>query len=493
MSRRLVAIILHGGGPYYLRPLLAAGRVPAIARLMAAGSSRTLLSPYPISASAWVTMLTGQSVATHGVIDYMQVDARSYHAATAERVDSSAYRDRTIFAVLTQAGRRMASIYLPMTHPPFPVNGIIISGFPLPDEQWPPTWPPELSRTIGPLNQRKLASLRYERSDKVREYLDFHLDRVTQVALEACRDREYDLVLACLALPDLAHHYFWSGDTPEALEPIYRVYERVDGAIGRLMDAAGADDYFVLFSDHGGGPAPRRLFTVNRWLQDAGYQTPSAPALQRLGAINLVNGAIRAARRLRINQRLAPYLGGRLRAGVSAITQNDAFVDWTRTRAYGMNFFYPLVGLEINLRGRQRHGIVEPGAAYERLRQELVERLAGLEDPATGRQICRDVRPGADMFGGPHVERFPDVVGILDRDYDSRTQIGDAVFEPNRLQWEYPYMGYHDSEGTFTIRGPGVTTGATLDPVHMIDIAPMLLHLVDVPQASWMEGRPFAV
>lgn len=493
MSGRVVAIILHGGGPYYLEPLLAAGRVPAIAGLMAAGSSRALRSPYPISASAWVTMLTGQHVASHGVIDYMQVDARSYHAATAERVESSAYRDRTIFAVLTEAGRRMASIYLPMTNPPFPVNGMMISGFPLPDERWPPTWPAELSRRIGPLNRRKLASLRYERSDEVREYLDFHLDRVTQVALEACRDREYDLVLACLALPDLAHHYFWSGDTPEALEPIYQVYERVDAAIGRLVDAAGPDDYFVLFSDHGGGPAPRRLFTVNRWLQDHGYQTPAVPALQRLGAVNLVNGAIRAARRLRLNQRLVPLLGDGVRARLSAVTQNDAFVDWERTRAYGMNFFYPLVGLEINLRGRQRRGIVEPGTAYERLRGELAERLSGIEDPASGRRVCREVRLGAEMFAGPHVDRFPDVIGILERDYDARTQIGDAVFEPNRLQWEYPYMGYHDSLGTFAIRGPGVSAAATLEPVHMVDIAPTLLHLLGVPQARWMEGRPFAI
>jgi predicted AlkP superfamily phosphohydrolase/phosphomutase len=493
MSRRLVAIVLHGGGPYYLKPLLAAGRVPALARLMASGSSRTLLSPYPISASAWVTMLTGQPVAAHGIIDYMQVDARSYHAATAERVDASGYQDRTIFAVLTGAGRRVASIYLPMTHPPFPVNGIMISGFPLPDEQWPPTWPPELSRAIGPLNQRKLSSLRYERSDEVRAYLDFHLDRVEHVAEEACRDRQYDLVLACLALPDLAHHYFWNGNTPEALEPIYKVYERVDAAIGRLMDAAAPEDYFSVFSDHGGGPAPTRLFTVNRWLQEAGYQTPAAPALQRLGAVNLVNGAIRAARRLRINQRLAPYLGGRVRAGVSAITQNDAFVDWDRTRAYGMNFFYPLVGIELNLRGRQPRGIVEPGAEYDRLRSELMERLASLEDPATGQRICREVRRGAEMFAGPHADRFPDIVGILDRDYDSRTQIADAVFEPNQLQWEYPYMGYHDSEGTFAIRGPGVAAGATMDAVHMIDIAPTLLHLVGVPQAPWMEGRPFPI
>lgn len=490
---RVVAIVLHGGGPYYLEPLLAAGRVPHLARLIAEGSSRLLRSPYPLSASAWVTMLTGQSVGTHGIVDYMQVDARSYHPMTAERVDSSSYRDRTIFAALTAAGRRTASIYLPMTYPPFPLNGFMMSGFPLPDEQRPPTWPPEVAARLGPMNRRKLTSTRYERADLVREYLDFHLDRISAVTLDACRDRSFDVVIACLALPDLAHHYFWTADTPEALEPIYQVYERVDAAIGRFRAVTEADDIFAVFSDHGGGPAPGRLFWVNRWLQDAGYLVPRSAALQRAGGVALVNAGIRLGRRLRVNQRLAPYLGDRLRGRVSAVTQNDVFVDWSSTRAYGMSLFYPLAGVEVNLRGRQRQGVVSPGAEYEAIVAELTEGLARLEDPETGRRVCREVRRGAEMFPGPHADRFPDLVAVLDRDYDARAQIADRVFEPNRLEWEYPYLGYHADQGTFAIAGPGIAAGRVLDAVNMVDVAPTLLALAGVAPPAWMEGRPFAV
>jgi predicted AlkP superfamily phosphohydrolase/phosphomutase len=332
--------------------------------------------------------------------------------------------------------------------------------------------------------------LRYEDSARIQEHLEFHLDRITTLIEEACRNRQFDLVFGCLAVPDLAHHYFWRGDTPEALEPIYRLYEAVDRAIGRFAALAGPDDYFLVCSDHGGGPAPRRTFAVNRWLQKSGYLSTSA-SLERFGGIRLANRIVIGARRLRLNQRLGPRLPKRLRSRASLIAQNGAFVDWGRTRAYGINFFYPLVGLEVNQRRRQARGIVPAGAATDAVVSDLMAKLATLEDD-TGRRVCRSVHRGADLFEGPHVERFPDVVGVLDPDYDTRVQLVDQVFGENTMQWEYPYLGYHDEHAMLVLRGPDVPADVTASTVPLIDVPPTILQLLGVAPPPWMTGRAFA-
>ena len=71
-------------------------------------------------------------------------------------------------------------------------------------------------------------------------------------------------------------HYFWEYVDPEHPAPggldddvraaLLAVYDELDQAIGRLVDAAGPDANVVLLSDHGFGTKPERSVRVNRWL-----------------------------------------------------------------------------------------------------------------------------------------------------------------------------------------------------------------------------------
>ena len=123
---RLLVIFMHGAGRYYLAPLLSAGRLPCLDRIRRGGHQRYFQTEFPIAAGAWVTLLTGQSTATHGVIDYIDRDSRAYDGMAGHAASSADYRDRTVLSILSKAGRRVASVYLPMTNPPWPVNGVMI-------------------------------------------------------------------------------------------------------------------------------------------------------------------------------------------------------------------------------------------------------------------------------------------------------------------------------------------------------------------------------
>jgi predicted AlkP superfamily phosphohydrolase/phosphomutase len=487
---RLLVIFMHGGGSYYLDPLLASGRLPFLDRHRREGHQRYFQTEFPIAAGAWVTLLTGQSTATHGVLDYIDRDARSYDGMAGRPASSADYSDKTVQTILSNAGRRIASIYLPMTNPPWAVNGVMISGFPLTDERRPPTYPPELSEGLSPFSDQRLLTLRYEEPELVGAYLRHNLQRIEEVTATFCRDRQYDVILTCLPTPDLAHHYFWRPDDPEAIERIYEQYESVDQTIGRLTDRMGPRDVVVVCSDHGGRAAPSRVVGINRWLIDGGYLVKRESAFASSGAIGLTNRAVSWAKRQRINQLLANQITGRLRRRVSSMTQNTAFVDWSRTRAYGLDFFCPLAGVEINLEGRQAQGIVA-AADYDPLRREIVDRLSRLVDPATDRPIFTRVALREELFEGPHLNRFPDVIGVLGMDYDVKTQLDRPLVGPNHGEPDYPYLGYHGYDAYFCARGPGISAGEGPPTSTMRDLAPTLLTLAGVPPPGFMEGRPF--
>jgi predicted AlkP superfamily phosphohydrolase/phosphomutase len=172
------------------------------------------------------------------------------------------------------------------------------------------------------------------------------------------------------------------------------------------------------------------------------------------------------------------------------MTQNTAFVDWSRSRAYGLDFFCPLAGVEINLAGRQAHGIVT-GGDYEPLRREIVGRLRAFTDPDTGQPVFARACLREELFEGEHIERFPDIVGVLNDDYDVKTQLDRPVVGPNHGEPDYPYLGYHGHDAYFCARGPGIPVGEGPATSSMRDLAPTLLTLAGVAPPAFMEGQPF--
>jgi predicted AlkP superfamily phosphohydrolase/phosphomutase len=231
------------------------------------------------------------------------------------------------------------------------------------------------------------------------------------------------------------------------------------------------------------------VFGVNTWLASAGYLTPKSSASP--SAIRVTNHAISLAKQLRLNHLVADRVQGRLRRRVSSVTHNTAFVDWSRSRAYGLDFVCPVAGVEINLQGRQAHGIV-PSREYEPLRNELIGRLSSIADE-DGRHVFERVCRREEIFDGPHVDRFPDVVGILGDDYDVKGHLHLPAIGPNTGQPDYPFMGYHGRDAFFAIRGDGVARGTVGETLGgMIDIAPTLLAASGLDAPAWMEGRAFA-
>jgi predicted AlkP superfamily phosphohydrolase/phosphomutase len=177
---------------------------------------------------------------------------------------------------------------------------------------------------------------------------------------------------------------------------IEAIYRELDGVVGYTLDRIGDDGTLIVMSDHGFG-SWRRVMHLNNWLEENGYLTLKDPSRRDLG-----------------------------------VYRN---VDWSRTRAYGLG----LNGLYINLRGRERDGIVAPEDRLA-LMEEIAGKLAVTVDPATDQPAVTEIWRREQYRDSGYLEIGPDIqVGYAFGTRGSgKSAIGDftdTVFSDNLDDW----------------------------------------------------------
>ena len=165
-------------------------------------------------------------------------------------------------------------------------------------------------------------------------------------------------------------------------------------------------------------------------------------------------------------------------------------VDWSRTRAYTMG----LNGLYLNVKGRERQGIVLPGADAEALKQELRAKLDGLTDPASGKAGITNVFDCEDTYAGPYLDNAPDlIVGYaagFRASWDSvMGKVTTQIFEDNLKAWS----GDHCIDPRLV---PGVLFSnrkITDEKPAIVDVAPTMLKLFGVALPGNLDGKAWTV
>jgi predicted AlkP superfamily phosphohydrolase/phosphomutase len=214
-------------------------------------------------------------------------------------------------------------------------------------------------------------------------------------------------------------------------------YRHVDSLLPRLLEFADDDTTIMVLSDHGA----KRLdggIRINEWLRNEGLL---ATEREPDGTCSL----------------------------------DDLGVDWARTVAWGEGGYYSRIFM--NVRGREPQGIVEP-EDYERVRADLAERIAAIPDDEgrpLGTEVFRpeDVYPEAKGVPPDLIVHFGDLywraVGTLGGDEGIHTFENDT--------------GPDDANA-----GPGIEPGVR-EGMHLLDIAPTVLDILDVPIPASMRGR----
>jgi predicted AlkP superfamily phosphohydrolase/phosphomutase len=494
-NRRVLVLGLDGATWDLLTPWIDQGHMPNLARVRAEGAWGPLASTIPPwSATAWTTFATGVNPGKHGVFDFW------YNGPDGKRlpVDASSIRAPTLWRRLSDAGRRVAVIGVPVTYPPVPVNGVLVSGLLTPPTAPTFTYPPSLAeelRNVAGAYSPDPYTVLAQSVNLLRDAL-YWLDRHEQAHRYLLSREPWDCFIQVIRASDVIHHYFWTFlrpghpdyDAPGAAkyrELVLEAYRRMDDIIGHRASQLGPNDVLIVMSDHGAGEATH-WFNLNRFLADMGFLTlRNKPTLVRAGITSeRILGLLLRLDILGLRNRLSDDIQLKLRKQVDRLVA--APIDWTRTKAYAASASAEAVYL--NVRGREPEGIVEPGAEYNQLREEIIHRLAAVRDPMTGAPVFQAVHRREDIYQGPYLDRAPDIIlEIGNGPYITTEHLGST-----KVLERIPYKasrGRHRPNGILVLYGKPVQGGTCVEGARLLDLAPTILALLGLPVPQEMDGR----
>ena len=426
------------GVPYtYVRGLIDQGELPNLGAIAKGGELVQMDSSLPnVSSVAWASFMTGSNPGIHNIYGFLdrRPGTRDVYIPTSRDL-----RAKTIYELMSEAGKRVFSMNVPLTYPPRSVNGILIGDFLSPniEKAAPDAATAAALQRIGYVIDADPSRARQDKAD----FLS-HLSDVFERRIEATRHfwkrERWDFFMTHIMETDRLHHFFWR--EMEEGHPIFAsafldFYRRLDRALGEVRSWLDDDTTLIVLSDHG-FCSIRQEVHVNTQLVKSGY--------------------------LR-------YLGERPQS-LSDVDPSSVAYSLDPGRVY------------LSVQGREAGGWIALGADYERWRREVAEALLGMTDPESGEAMVEGVGFGEDLYHGPSAANGPDLVLAMRNGYDAKGSFG----KPSVCSRGDSLVGMHTTPDA--LLSIGGVQNLTRRP-HIEDLAPTILDMLDLPIPDQMDGR----
>lgn len=500
---RVLIIGIDAADLTLIKPWAEAGHLPNIARILNNGTFAPMRSTLPImSPPAWTSMISGLNPGKHGIYDFISRQPGSYRLQS-NRSDLTNFR--TIFHHASDHNQHVIAMNIPLTYPPSQVRGMMISGLAAP-ETGKYAYPPELRDEL--VRQGYRVNVHEFEPGHEREWVaDLYAvaRKQTETMIRFLHQEPWNLAMIVYRAVDETEAFFWHhmDETHPQHDPvaakeygsvIFDAHRMVDEEVGKLVEAAGPETTVALVSDHGGGAFHREVF-LNVWLERQGFLRRKPPRalnelrkmvmrklhLDRDTLARLLDWPLAWAIRNRIPMKIQHAL-----VPEAAVTLAEV-ADWSRTRAYS---FGNIGQIYVNLRGREPHGIVQPGRDYERLLDEITDALFQLKD--NGKPVVDAVYRRKDIYHGPYAEHGPDLNIIMrnlayaSQSWREMGSTGEVFGDANAVTH---CTGIHRPLGMMALCGPTIPARGQQDEVQIIDIAPTVLWLLGIPIPDNIDGR----
>lgn len=482
--QKAVVIGLDGAAWHLLDPMIEAGVMPRLASLKQRGAAGTLVSTVPTyTPPAWTSCVTGVNPGRHGVYGFIEGNAQSERQ---ELMHSGKIRSPALWEIANDQGARCGIYNLPLTYPPRPLDGWMVSGMMTPGygEQLSGfAYPSEIEPVILDWAPGYVVdvSANYEQ--------DWRDEKLAEKALASIEQREkvlaglldlhpVDLLFTVMEAPDrLQHVYYRYMDPSDPLaergnetikEAVQRCFAATDRIIGLLEDWAGPDGGILVCSDHG-FTAWEVSIHLNNLLERWGYlkMKPLARAMQTGAARRLIPLAKRV-----LPRKMARDVKGK----------TFGAIDWDNTRAFASPI--PQQGVFVNVAGREPFGVV-PEADLEAIKSDLVARFVSLTGP-DGAPVTDKVWRSEEVFHGPATSGAPDILPVM---RDHRFELDDEIFhrEPFSDLRHLP-RGVHHPDGIVIVAGPGTRPGEPISG-SVMDVLPTLLYQAGLKVPEGLDGK----
>jgi predicted AlkP superfamily phosphohydrolase/phosphomutase len=439
-SRRTVVIGLDGTPYTFVQRMIREGHMPNLARIVESAGLARMNSVYPtVSSVAWSSYMTGVNPARHGIFGFIDRRPGSYDTTipTSKRMQA-----KTLWEMLSEAGKRVIVMNVPVTYPPREVNGILIGGF----------LSPRLERAVYPEDKLPLIqSLGYridtdpwlarESKDDLFADVEDCLERRQRTLLHLMDHETWDFVQCHIMETDRLYHFSWEQYETADLKYAPRFYEvihHVDDLLGQVMarvDRAGAE--LVVLSDHGFCTLKAEVY-VNTWLESKGWLSLPNPRPERIQLKDVAPGS-----------------------QVYSLDPGRVF---------------------IHLQGREPEGTI-PASEYEAWRDRVAAAaMEELCDPETGEPMLEKVLRREEIYTGPALDQAADLILVPRYGYDLKGALGrpTLTFKGDALVGMHTY-----DDAMIAVRGHPISRQG----FDIIDATATVLDLMDVEVPPGLDSR----
>ncbi|MFO1061876.1 MAG: alkaline phosphatase family protein [Dongiaceae bacterium] len=517
-------VALDSCDPEIALGLAAAGRMPALAALLARGTRAELDHRQGLFPGAlWPTLSSGVRADRHLYNCWDEIELATYERRL---VDAARNRGVPFWRLPGARPLRLAVIDVPHSLADQPLPGLQISEWGCHDRHaglsgWPAGTAAAVERRFG-LHAifgldahavRDFAGDDYAHRAGPRRtaaedalmrqgLLDGLQAKRRLAAALLCEGGPWDLFLVVFGEAHAVGHQLWHVHDPAhprhdpaqaAIlgDPVTLVYERLDAALAELMAEAGADATVLLLLSHGMGPrydGSHLLDTLLRRL-DRSIRGPVPPhALRRLldqasrGLPATVRRRLAAALLPALRRRLARHEPPRVREYLEAAERAEQrFFMAPNNTVHG--------GVRLNLAGREPRGRIAAAEA-DRVAARLRADLRALVNVATGGPVVHELVPASRWYRRSPGDTMPDLFVTWERgaaiEQIWSPQAG-LLHAPDR-HWR---SGDHRPRGLLIAAGPGIGPGGATAaaPLQPEDLTASLAARLGLPTGG-MDGRP---
>ncbi|MFQ6032154.1 MAG: alkaline phosphatase family protein [Candidatus Zixiibacteriota bacterium] len=428
--------------------------LPSLNHLISRGTYCKLESTIPpITVPAWACMVTGVTPGSLGFYGFRNRKGYSYDGLSF--VTSRSLKVKTVWDILSEAGKDVVVIGVPPSYPPKAVKGCMLSCFLTPSADSPYAYPASLKEELEGVVGEYIFDVRNFRTDD-KENLIKQVYELTEqrfaVAKYLLKNKPWDFFMFVEMGPDRIHHGFWKYCDPSHIKyeqgnpyanVIFDYYKFLDSKIGEVLEILDDDISILVVSDHGAKKMDGGI-CINEWLMQEGYLKVKAKP----------HGIVRF---------------------------DKVEVDWEKTKAWAEGGYYGR--LFLNVKGREPQGVIEQ-KDYEKVRDELIEKIESLGDE-NGDPIGTKVYKPEEIYD--EVKGIPPDLIILFGDLYWRS-VGSMGF--NTI-WVHendtgPDDANHAMEGIFIASHMEMEK---VEKLNIIDIAPMILDYFGFPAPVYVQGR----
>lgn len=459
------------------------GHLRAFSEIANSGILARLKSTIPyISPVAWTSIFTGVNPGKHGVFNFVKLDRRNYSLRPVCYRD---IRSKPLWEMLSSMGLRSIWVNIPFAYPPPSIKGVIVSGLGTPSLK---------SDFVSPSSYKKFIIDNFHDYDvdigeniiKRQTSIDRFIDKVVKVTnanfkvfKHLITNEDWDLACLVLRSLDVVQHFLTK---PKDLIHFYRQVDIFMKQILNLTDGAS----IIVCSDHGATEAST-FFYINKWMEDMGLLkfSKKRQVLARAG----LDAELVESWMLRLGMKDLVYKvkSSSLIKLVTKMIPSSTFgtlgsIEWENTKAYYVGDTGGQINL--NLAGREGKGIVSEDE-YNILISFLKERLLSLKDPNSGKRVIKAVLTKYELYSG-NIRDAPDLTLIEAEGYRITGSYDDvsSYFKP--IKWR---RGVHSEIGIFMAMGDCIDGKSRVCEASVYDIAPTVLHMLNLPVPSYMDGN----